>query len=68
MEQRAKLVNFMQSVVKIVNYAEFTNNSDLRNEYCKIIKAETMADKEFAGFRRAFFRAAGLGEYVSADC
>lgn len=67
MEQRAELVVFLQSIVKIINHAQFSNNDDLKNKYYNIIKTETTSDKEYAGFRRVFFRAAGLGEFVSEN-
>jgi uncharacterized protein (TIGR02646 family) len=68
MVQRAQLVKLLKQIVEMVNIAESYNNHDLKNEYCsEIIREETAADREFTGLRRVFFRAAGLGEYVSKD-
>ncbi len=67
MERRAKLVKELNRIVKVANFAEMSNNHELKNKYYEEIKVETAAGEEFAGFRRAFFRASGLGEYVSKD-
>lgn len=68
MVQRAQLVKLLKQIVEVANIAELYNNHDLKNEYCnEIIREETTANREFTGLRRAFFRASGMGEYVSRD-
>lgn len=65
MRQRAELVTSLQAIAQIMISARHHNNQTLISEYSEKIKTETAADKEFAGFRRAFFRAFGLSEYTN---
>ncbi len=67
MSQRAELVRSLQAIACIMISARYNDNQMLVSEYSGKIKIETADDKEFAGFRRAFFRAFGLSEYLSAD-
>lgn len=67
MKQRGQLVNLLQAIAYTMIYARHSGNHILMNKYSAIIKDETASDKEFAGFRRAFFRALGLSEYVCGD-
>ncbi|MDM8523306.1 hypothetical protein QUF80_08040 [Desulfococcaceae bacterium HSG8] len=60
MRQRAELVSLLQAIASIMISAKHCDNQTLISEYSEIIKTETSANKEFAGFRRAFFRALGL--------
>ncbi len=67
MKRRAELIRFFEYIVEMVTFARHTNNKDELNKYYNDIKSETAAEKEFAGFRRAYFKAAGLGEYIASD-
>ncbi len=67
MKSRAGLIRSLKYIVEMVAFAKFTNNKDLLVQSYNDIKSETAAKNEFAGFRRAFFKAAGLGEYIASD-
>ncbi|MCX6578764.1 MAG: HNH endonuclease [Candidatus Aminicenantes bacterium] len=66
-EERTGLIDRFQTIVGTIILAKYTNNQELKNEFLNKIKEDTRANKRFAGFRRAYFRAAGFGEYVSKD-
>jgi len=42
-------------------------NQVLINQAAEDIRDATSATRQFTGFRRAYFRAAGLGEYLADD-
>jgi uncharacterized protein (TIGR02646 family) len=67
MRQRAEIIPELQGIAQIFIFAKFQNNLALVKEYSQKIKQETASDKEFAGFRRAFFRAWGLDEYIENE-
>jgi uncharacterized protein (TIGR02646 family) len=67
MRERAEIIPQLQGIAQVLIFAKFQNNQALIKEYSERIKHETSANKEFAGFRRAFFRAWGLEEYIEED-
>jgi uncharacterized protein (TIGR02646 family) len=64
MRERAEIIPELQGIAQVLIFAKFQNNQPLIKEYSERIKQETSSHKEFAGFRRAFFRAWGLDEYI----
>jgi hypothetical protein len=64
MRDRAEIIPELQGIAQIFIFAKFQNNQTLIKEYSQKIKSETADHKEFSGFRRAFFRAWGLDEYI----
>ncbi len=67
MRQRAEIIPELQGIAQVFIFAKFQNNPALVKEYSQKIKHETASHKEFAGFRRAFFRAWGLDEYIENE-
>ncbi|MCP4215167.1 MAG: TIGR02646 family protein [bacterium] len=67
MEERARLISGLQLLARNTTFAIHSDNQALLEQCGKNIQRETAAENSFAGFRRAFFRAHGLGEYVSKD-
>jgi len=67
MRERAEIIPELQGIAQILIFAKFQNNQTLIKEYSQKIKQETAVHKEFAGFRRAFFRAWGLYEYIENE-
>lgn len=67
MMQRADIVNRLRGIVYTIKRSEKTGDHNLKSKYCSRITEETAANKEFAGLSRAFFREAGLSEYVCKD-
>lgn len=66
-EDRASLVGTLEAIVTSYHGAKALNNPILLDEAKDDIRRETSSCLQYAGFRRTFFRAAGLGEYVSDD-
>ena len=66
-EQRGRLLLTLKAVAAKMMAAEhLMDKSQIKRAKREIMEA-TKAANEFAGFRRAFFRAEGLGEYVATD-
>ena len=55
-EQRAEVLDELIDIAKIYFHAKLSNNTDLLNEYKTKIEWQTSAEREFAGFRRYFFK------------
>lgn len=69
MVERAQLVMTLKTMVGMMNViVDRYDNYELKNEYrSQLVVEQTAANLSFVGLRRAFFRAAGLSEYVSRD-
>lgn len=65
--QRAEIVSILQELVETMHVATKRDPDRAVKEVAKLIKKETLAEREFAGFRRDFFRHAGLGNYIAND-
>lgn len=66
-EDRASFVGTLQGIVVSYHAARALEKPLLLNDARDDIRRETSSSLQYTGFRRAFFRAAGLGEYVSDD-
>jgi uncharacterized protein (TIGR02646 family) len=69
MLERAQFVNILKTIVGMMNkIVDRYDNHDLKNEYRReVVREQTAVNLSFVGLRRAFFRKAGLSEYVSKD-
>lgn len=67
MEERAETIKLLQDAVFSMKRYQDLYNIPKRNQQAELIRELTSAKKRFAGFHRAFFRAAGLGEFVAND-
>ena len=67
MEDRAELLSLLKMLADVLIYAQEQNNQRKVDEYADLIRTNTSAKKQYAGFRRAFFKDYGLTEYVAAD-
>lgn len=65
MKERADVILTLRTLVRTMMYGEHLGLELIINRTAEEIRKETAADKPFAGFRRAYFRSAGLYEYVS---
>ncbi len=67
-KERTQLLAILTAAVKhlkqLLKEAENTDSEELKNEARCFIERETAPDRQFAGFRRVFFRKAGLGDFV----
>lgn len=66
-EDRASFVATLQAIVTSFHGARATNNLLLLQGAKDDINRESSSSLQYTGFRRAFFKAADLGEYVSDD-
>lgn len=67
MEERAETLKLLQDASdSMKRYLENNNTNKIRVQ-ARLIFELTLAKKRFAGFHRAFFRSAGLGEYIAND-
>ena len=66
-EDRASLMGILQAIVISYHAARALNNPHLLQDAKCDIRCETSSSLQYTGFRRTFFRAAGLGEYISDD-
>ncbi len=64
-EERGGLVLTLNGIAEEMHTARHLGNPLLEKRAARKIKTETFSGKDFAGFRRAYFRAQGLGEYVA---
>lgn len=64
-KQRAELVGILQELSETMHAAQKRGPDREVDRTAALIKKESSREREFAGFRRAFFRSAGLGDYVS---
>ncbi len=55
-EQRAEILDEIIGIAQIYFHAKLSNNTELLNEYERKIEWQTSAEREFAGFRRHFFK------------
>lgn len=67
MKARGDLFILLKGVAQAMHSAKHLGNEVLRREHADSIREETAPSKEFAGFRRYFFRSHGLGQYVWAE-
>jgi len=67
LEERAELTELLDESSTTMKMASRLNNQQLIEEMKQKIKNLTSSRRRFAGFRRAFFRASGLGQYVASD-
>lgn len=65
--ERAEFTVMLEQTVNAMKVALTLNNQEVLNDMKKKIKDLTSSQRRFTGFRRAFFRAAGLGRYVEND-
>lgn len=64
-QQRAEIVDILQELVGTMHVALRRGPERAIERTAKLIRKETLSEREFAGFRRAFFENAGFSEYVS---
>lgn len=67
MEERRKLLSLLEVLVWSMKEALESNDTAKIDKYGRKIKEETRPDQSFAGFRRAFFKAEGLGDYIDTS-
>lgn len=67
LEERAELLLDLDSTATLMKFAVMNNNEDLKKKHADKILNGTKADKKFAGFKRAFFHANMLSEFISTD-
>jgi len=67
LEERAELTELLDEASTTMKMARRLNNQELIEEMKQKIKKLTSSRRRFAGFKRAFFRASGLGQYVASD-
>ena len=66
-EERAEVVYILQSAANTMIAAKHLFKTEVIPELASKIWDLTSSNRRFASFRRAFFRAHGLGEYVAGD-
>ena len=67
MEDRAEQLSLLQTLAESMIHAQIQNNQPMVAKLANRIRAHTSAKKEYAGFKRAFFRGQGLAEYAAID-
>jgi hypothetical protein len=67
MEERADNLSLLQIVAETMIRAREDNNVPEIERLAAIIQDQTSAKRIFAGFRRAYFKAYGLAEFVEND-
>ena len=67
MKERADVISTLRPLVKTMMYGEHLGLKFTINRAAEEIRKETAADKPFAGFRRAYFRSAGLGAHIADE-
>lgn len=67
LEERAELVELLEDVVKSYFWAEREDKQGVISVLNEKIRSLTSARKRFTGFRRAYFRAYGLGQHIATD-
>jgi hypothetical protein len=67
MEERAELLNSLQTQAWTMIAARRFNDPQTVKEMAKIIRFETDKKRPFAGFRRFYFRGMGLNAYVATN-
>ncbi|MCZ6673941.1 MAG: hypothetical protein O7C75_13495 [Verrucomicrobia bacterium] len=67
MEDRAELLGLLMNLAQSMIHAQRQNNQQMVDKFATDIRSSTSAKKQLAGFRRAFFKAQGLAEYVATD-
>lgn len=65
MEERAENLSLLKNLSESMIFAKRQNNQPMIQEFAADIRSQTSSKKTFAGFRRAYFRAMGLGNYVA---
>lgn len=66
-EERASLVKDLEGIVDTMKWALREDKLGTIKRTARIIKENSSSGREFTGFRRAFFRGHGLGEYIAKD-
>ncbi len=67
MSERAAVLLELEGIEAKMKAGQHLGRRLLINSAARDIRDATSATREFAGFRRAYFRAAGLGEYIADD-
>jgi uncharacterized protein (TIGR02646 family) len=67
LEERAAIIVTLDLLAIKMDYARHTGNNKVIEEVHVQIREETKSERQFAGFRREFFRKRGLGAYISED-
>ncbi len=65
MEDRAELVGHLEEIADTMKWALREDKVGTITRTAKLIADETKSERVFAGFRRAFFKGNGLGEYIA---
>jgi uncharacterized protein (TIGR02646 family) len=64
---RASFITSLRVLATKMTYAKYIGNSEMICEAASEIHIATSPERRYTGFRRAFFRAQGYGEYVNID-
>lgn len=67
LEERASLVKELEEIVDTMKCALRAEKPNLIKRTAAKIKETSRSEKQYAGFRRAFYRGNGLGDYVAND-
>ncbi|MEK0336613.1 MAG: hypothetical protein QQN41_04165 [Nitrosopumilus sp.] len=67
MEERAESVTLLEDAAYLMEYYSRNKGETIIQRYGEKIRELTSSNRRFAGFNRAFFRARGLGQYISDD-
>ncbi len=66
-EDRAVFLQTLEGIATKMHAGVYFGNQTIIADAKEDIKRETSSVKQFAGFRRAYFRKVGLGQYLSAE-
>ena len=66
-DEQSRCLLVLDAYVRKYHAANYLGNPDLRDQAIADIQKLTAPQNEFAGLKRAYFRARGLGEFVSQD-
>lgn len=66
-EARAENLGVLRTLAKAMIVAQDTENIQKKNECAKEIRNQTSSNREYSGFKRAYFRANDLEEFVAND-
>lgn len=67
MEERAEHLTLLKILADSMIYAQQMGNQPRIDKFSEDVGTQTSAEKQMCGFKRAFFRARGLGEYIATD-
>jgi len=66
-EERAGFLLTLEAITTKMHAAKYLGKPILIDDAKKDIERESSSTKQFAGFRRAYFRKVGLGQYIATD-